>query len=84
MGCDVLTVKIEKLWGDWEDTEDVDFNGKQYDITLVTELNSVEEEYGTVAHTFGRAFDDVPCSGGFLSLIPLGGYFMFFIASMLY
>ena len=33
---------------------------------------------------FGRAFDDVPCSGGFLSLIPLGWYFMFFIASMLY
>ena len=45
MGCDVLTVKLEKPWLDWEDTEDVDFNGKQFDITLKTELNSVEETF---------------------------------------
>ena len=28
MGCDVLTVKLEKVWMDWDDQEDVDFNGK--------------------------------------------------------
>ena len=83
MGCDVLTVKIEKIWKDWDDQEDVDFNGKQFDISLITELNSVEKNYGTKTHSFGRAFDDVPCSGA-MSLLSIGGSLLLGAALMLY
>ena len=39
-GCDVLRAKIEKSdWPDWDDSEDIDFNAKSYQVQLITELD---------------------------------------------
>ena len=58
-GCDVLRAKIEKGdWTDWDDSEDIDFNAKAYQIQLITELDSIQEEYSFEEFTFSRAFDD--------------------------
>ena len=54
----MLRAKIEKAdWTDWDDTEDIDFNAKAYQIQLITELNSIVEEYEFEEFTFQRAFD---------------------------
>ena len=44
-GCDILTAEISKTWTDWDSTEDADFNFGTYQVQLLSELNSIRDDY---------------------------------------